>query len=118
MTRRRIFDMGRGMPSWDGHVEVTGPGDAVTLERVRAAAQYAIADALHRIAVEFREWTGVDTTFFAQDPIVISNDTYTHLVELARDGDETIFKEYAAMVGVPAEKLDELWLGTRKRITA
>jgi hypothetical protein len=46
----------------------------------------------------------------------IPEDTYRHLVDLAKDGDEAIFKEYAQMVGVKSEHLDTLWTGTRARL--
>lgn len=39
------------------------------------------------------------------------------LVDLAKHGEEATFKELAQTLGVPAEKLDELWVGTVRRVT-
>ena len=38
------------------------------------------------------------------------------LLDLARAGDERTFKELASLVGVAAEDLDALWVGTRARL--
>lgn len=38
------------------------------------------------------------------------------LLDLAKHGDEAIFKDLAQTLGVPAEKLDELWAGTIRRV--
>ena len=38
------------------------------------------------------------------------------LLDLARAGDERTFKELASLVGVAAEDVDALWVGTRARL--
>jgi hypothetical protein len=38
------------------------------------------------------------------------------LLDLARHGEEATFKDLAQTLGVPAEKLDELWTGTVRRV--
>jgi len=38
------------------------------------------------------------------------------LLDLARAGDERTFKELASLVGVAAEDVDMLWVGTRARL--
>ena len=46
-----------------------------------------------------------------------TKDTVATLVDLARDGDRETFVEIAAMNGVKKDRLEELWAGTRKRLT-
>jgi hypothetical protein len=46
-----------------------------------------------------------------------TKDTVATLVDLARDGDRETFVEIAAMNGVRKDRLEELWDGTRKRLT-
>lgn len=65
--------------------------------------------------VEMGEGEALDTSLDA-DWQGVPEDTYHHLVALAKDGDEAIFKDYARMVGVPVDQLDELWVGTRLRL--
>lgn len=38
------------------------------------------------------------------------------LIDLAKQGEETTFKELAQTLGVPAERLDDLWTGTVRRV--
>lgn len=75
------------------------------------------AHVIRDIAVALRNFFDEPYSMASGHVEPISEDTYTHLVSLAKDGNETIFKEYAQMVGVKPEHLDELWTGTRKRVT-
>ena len=48
---------------------------------------------------------------------LLEDETVATLCDLARENAETAFKDLARMVGVEAERLDELWTGTRRRVT-
>ena len=102
------------------------PLTAVERQRLMTAAHEQVALALRNIATAFAAWPGPrgeeNVGSYRSDAIhesrsAISADTYGHLVALAKDGDEAIFKEYAQMVGVTPEHLDALWTGTRRRVT-
>ena len=46
----------------------------------------------------------------------VADDQVEALVALVREGDRTTFREQAQLLGVPTDKLDELWTGTRARL--
>ncbi len=46
----------------------------------------------------------------------LRDDHFDTLLDLARAGDESTFKDLARSVGIPAEDLDALWSGTVARI--
>lgn len=56
------------------------------------------------------EWT------LPNAPPELPIDHVSTLLDLARQGDETTFKDLAACVGVPKDQLDEMWLGTVRRV--
>ena len=54
-----------------------------------------------------------------QAPLVEHAVEATHvdvLIDLAKQGEETTFKDLAQTLGVPAERLDALWTGTVRRV--
>lgn len=114
----------RSSHPWPPDIEVIGEHLSVAeREHIRQAAQRAIEQALQRMGEQFNELARAaddlqGVLLHRTDPHGIPEDTYTHLVALAQDGDEAVFKDYARMVGVPAESLDSLWIGTQRRVRA
>ena len=51
------------------------------------------------------------------DESVVPADTVAVLVALAKEGHEQDFRDLAAMSGVAPDRLNALWIGTRRRVS-
>ncbi len=78
---------------------------------------------LSRHAAEYRERESIQTPMAPWPQVVapllehaVDKTHIETLMDLAKHGEEATFKDLAQTLGVPAEKLDELWTGTVRRV--
>jgi hypothetical protein len=116
---RRIFDMGRQMlaaPALDIHLDSVVVQLIPLQDGIPLSAE-VLADAEQMVRAMIGQMFGCECANCTFGMAGVEDGTAVEtLIGMAKDGEETLFKEYAGLVGVAAAKVDELWTGTRARL--